>query len=177
LEYYKRKSPRIPDFDYSGDQFYFITICTHNKQCIFGEPEKLNTFGKMVCKDLLDIPTHFEHIRIDHYVVMPNHLHAIVVIGCDGRLGERPNLNTVVGQLKSGISRKIHSINPNLKVWQRSYHDHVIRNDKSYQIIWEYIETNPIRWEDDCFYKKNCRGGSRPSPTMGGFIFVFIHRQ
>ena len=162
MAYFTRKPTRIPQFDYSSDQFYFVTVCTHDKKCIFGQPDKLNNHGEIVNRAFSDIDIHYEHIKVDKYVVMPNHVHAIIIIGCDGTTGKRPSLNTIIGQFKSGVSREIHKIEPNLKVWQRSYHDHIIRNEKSYQEIWQYIETNPIRWEEDCFYKE---GGSRPSPT------------
>ena len=152
MELCKRKSTRIPLFDYSSDQFYFVTICAYDKKCIFGKPGELNQIGKIVYDALINIPNHYQHIKIDHCVVMPNHLHAIIVVGCDGEAGERPSLNTVVGQFKSGCAREIHKIHSDLKVWQRSYHDHIIRNPESYKKIWQYIDTNPIRWNEDCFF-------------------------
>lgn len=161
--YYHRKPTRIPQFDYSSDNFYFITICTHEKKCIFGQPQRLNIYGEIVSRALCSIVLHYEHIKVTNYVVMPNHVHAIIVIGCDGSSGKRPDMNTIIGQFKSGVSREIHKIEPDLRVWQRSYHDHIIRNEKSYQKIWEYIDNNPICWEDDCFYITDCREGSGPS--------------
>ena len=91
---------------------------------------------------------------MDKYVIMPNHIHMIVVIGCDGAERSRPfpTLSTVIGQYKSGVSRNIHSICPDFKIWQKSFHDHIIRNENDYQMIWQYIDTNPATWENDCFY-------------------------
>jgi len=101
---------------------------------------------------LKELNIHYQGVRIDKMVVMPNHIHAIVVIGCGNKDGEYPSLNTVIGQYKSGVSRKIHGQLPDLTVWQRSYHDHVIRNRTDYEKIWNYIDGNPSKWIEDCYY-------------------------
>ena len=170
-----RKSPRIPGYDYSTENYYFVTICANEKKCIFGEPGNLNIWGKIAEADLINIPNHFPAIRIEKAVVMPNHVHAIVVIDCQNEKGTLPNLNVVIGQYKAGVTRKIRSMEPGVKVWQRSYHDHVIRNRSGYEKIWSYIDTNPQRWSEDCFFagqklkgrvltlplrQRNSRGGS-----------------
>ena len=154
-EFYSRKSTRIPNFDYSGNHYYFVTICTDKMNCIFGNPEKLNVFGEIAKDDLVKLAHHFEHLELIKYAVMPNHIHAIIRIGCDQTPGKRPNLNTVVGLYKSGVTRKIRKIQPDIVVWQRSYHDHIIRNDVQFVKIWEYIENNPLQWELDCYYSEN----------------------
>ena len=154
-EFYSRKPTRIPNFDYSGDHYYFVTICTHEMSCFFGNPGKLNIFGKIAENDLQNMEHHFEHLELVKYVVMPNHIHVIIRIGCDQSAGKRPNLSTVVGLYKSGVTRKIREIQPDLTVWQRSFHDHIIRNDVQFQKIWEYIENNPLQWELDCYYSEN----------------------
>ena len=140
-----RKPTRIPGFDYSKDYYYFVTACTDEKKCIFGSIDSYSLFGSITYEAILDIPKHHPGARVDKFVVMPNHIHMIIVMGCG------QNLNTVVGLYKSSVSRKIHQISE-IKVWQRSYHDHIIRNDRDYQRIWNYIDTNPMRWEKDCFY-------------------------
>ena len=86
------------------------------------------------------------------YCLMPNHVHLIVVLGCNPESSNNTKLNTVIGQLKSGISREIHEKEPNMVVWQRSFHDHIIRNQKAYEKIWLYIDSNPQLWDKDCFY-------------------------
>ena len=121
--------------------------------CIFGNPGKLNIYGEIARSDLQNMVYHFEHLELIKYVVMPNHIHAIIRIGCDKDSGKRPNLNTVVGLYKSGVTRKIREIHPDLVVWQRSFHDHVIRNQQGYEKIWTYIDNNPLKWEEDCFYR------------------------
>ena len=144
----KRKSPRIAEFDYSRANFYFITICTNEKKCIFGEPGRLNWIGQIAQENLIKIPIINSAVRLDHYVVMPNHIHAILDVGSDNR----KNLNIVIGQYKMSVTKQIRKWIPDFKVWQRSYHDHVIRNQAGYEKIWMYIENNPLKWEEDCFY-------------------------
>lgn len=150
MELRKRKSPRITDYDYSTPNYYFITICTYDKKCIFGYPEKLNALGKIAEEHILQISSHYDGVIIDKYVVMPNHIHMIVVLS----ESNQNNLNQVIAQYKSGVSRDIRKIDSEASVWQRSYHDHIIRNQKGYEKIWEYIENNPLKWEEDCFYIK-----------------------
>ena len=149
-----RKSPRIPGYDYRSENYYFVTICTHQKACIFGEAGALNRLGRIAEADLWNIPNHFPAVRIEKAVVMPNHIHTIVVVGCQNEKCTLPNLNVVIGQYKAGVTRKIRSIEPGVKVWQRSYHDHVIRDQAGYERIWSYIDTNPCRWNEDCFFPK-----------------------
>ena len=148
--FYTRKSPRIPNFDYASCGYYFVTICTYEKECIFGSAENPNVLGHIAEVELYEIEKHYTNIKIDKCVVMPHHVHAIIVI----EENAESNLNTVVGQYKSGVTRKIRETQPQEKVWQRSYHDHVIRNEKQYLKIWEYIDNNPKKWELDCFYRE-----------------------
>ena len=145
----KRKSPRIPGYDYSTVNYYFITICTHEKKCIFGEPGRLNRMGLVAEEYLLKIPKLHPKIRLDKYVVMPNHVHAILDVQ---ESGKNADLNVIIGQYKMAVTKRIRKFKPDFEVWQRSYHDHVIRNQSRYERIWNYIEDNPRKWEEDCFY-------------------------
>ena len=143
----KRKSPRIPGYDYATPNYYFITICTHEKNCIFWSGGKLNTFGQIAFDAAMQISAHFPGNRVDSFVVMPNHIHMILVVEPGGT-----DATVVIGQYKSQVSKEIHKIDPNRKIWQTSFHDHGIRNYRQYQHIREYIETNPMRWKEDCFF-------------------------
>ncbi len=147
-----RKPTRIPNYDYSKDNYYFVTICTQNKKCIFGSIKELSRYGEIAADSVVDIPAHHSGVRIDKYVVMPNHVHMIVIIGSGTGEGKNPDLNQIIGLYKSAVTRKIHDTDHDLQVWQRSFHDHVIRNQKDYERIWCYIDTNPMRWDKDCFY-------------------------
>lgn len=147
-----RKSPRMSFFDYSSSQYYFVTICTHEKKCIFGSIKNLSRYGQIAADSIAQISTHYFGVTVDKFVVMPNHIHMILVIGCDNEKKRNPSLDQVIGAYKSGVSREIHKIRDHFPVWQRSFHDHVIRNQKDYERIWSYIDTNPVKWETDCFY-------------------------
>ena len=96
---------------------------------------------------MLEIKQHYPNVTVDKFVVMPNHVHAILYI-CN----KQANLSRVIGSYKSFVSKKIHKAEPDRIVWQASFHDHIIRNEKAYQQIWQYIESNPVNWEKDCFY-------------------------
>jgi len=154
MELPNRKRLRLAQFDYSSENYYFITICTADKKHIFGTTDKLNCFGKIAEKRILDIPNHHYGVRIDKYVIMPNHIHAIVVLGCTGRTPtERiPSLPTVLGSFKSSVTKEIHEIAPEIQVWQPSYNDHIIRNNSDYAGVWQYIDQNPERWNEDELY-------------------------
>ena len=143
----KRKSPRIPGYDYATPNYYFITICTHEKNCIFWSGGKLNTFGQIAFDAAMQISAHFPGNRVDRFVVMPNHIHMILVVEPGGT-----DATVVIGQYKSQVSKEIHKIDPKRKIWQTSFHDHGIRNYRQYQHIREYIDTNPMRWKEDCFF-------------------------
>lgn len=148
----KRKSPRIPEYDYGTPNYYFVTICTHEKKCIFGKPGELNGFGKIAESCLLKIPMLYSDILIDKYVIMPNHIHAIIVIRSDPQKSRKTDLSIVLGQYKMTVTKLIRLREPGKKVWQRSFHDHIIRNQRRYEWIWMYIENNPLKWEEDGFY-------------------------
>jgi len=151
MAFYSRKSPRIPGYDYSSCNYYFVTICTHEHACIFGLANHRSKSGEIALQHILQLEKHYKTIEIIKYVVMPNHVHIIIAIGEDEN---NPNLNQIIAQYKSGVSREFHKIYPDRNVWQRSYHDHVIRDRKSFEKIWTYIDNNPLKWEEDCFYKK-----------------------
>ena len=152
----KRKSPRMKCFDYATPTSYFITICTHEKKCIFGKPDALNKYGFIAQHAVMDIPILFSCAAIDHFVIMPNHVHILLTInaGKAERMDTVPNIPTMIGTYKSRVSRLIHELDPQQKVWQRSYHDHVPRNEKSWQAIWKYIDENPYHWENDVMYMR-----------------------
>ena len=151
MPFYSRKNTRIPGYDYSSENYYFITICTHGHQCIFGQPSKLNHCGKIVQKHIERLSGYYQGVGVDKYVVMPNHIHMILIL--DGR--NHHTVSSIIGSLKSSVTKEIRESKSNMSVWQRSFHDHIIRNQKSYEKIWLYIEDNPRKWEEDCFYSKN----------------------
>ena len=159
--FHSRKNPRLEQFDYRSPNYYFITICTRNKVCLFGEPDACNYYGCVAEEKLKEIPRHFPGVALDQFVVMPNHIHAILILSGDS------NLSSVVGLYKSAVTRELRKENPEIRVWQTSFHDHIIRNQADYERIWNYIHTNPARWMDDCFYTPE---SGKESGLIGGVM-------
>jgi REP element-mobilizing transposase RayT len=184
-----RRSIRLKEYDYSGTGAYFVTLCTWQRECLFGEiclpvgagskpaleseqPSMImNEFGKMIEFTWHDLPNHTRNIRLDTFIIMPNHIHGIVVI--EDRAGlvragyERaglepaPTLSEIVRQFKTFSSRRINKQrdNPGCPVWQRNYHERVIRDEKELSAIRAYIENNPRKWDSD---KNNPRNIKEP---------------
>ena len=150
MEYPRRKSPRLQGYDYSAANYYFVTICAHEKKCLFtGENREVAE------QELLTLAEHYSNVRVAKCVIMPNHIHAIVVIDAQSETGgsrPAPTLAQVVGLYKSGVSRRIRQKAPNKIIWQRSYYDRVIRNETEYLNTWKYIDENPLKWVDDELY-------------------------
>ena len=155
-----RKPNRLSHFDYSQPGYYFITICTKNHhsilrrgaQCAPAPLPPLTSAGLAAERFLLEIPVHYPMISVDHYVVMPNHVHLILVItaghiGTDGRTVCAPTVSRVVRGWKEAVTKQI-----GVSIWQKSFHDHIIRNETDYLRIWNYIDTNPAKWREDCYY-------------------------
>ena len=145
-----RKHPRLKNYDYSTENYYFVTICTHEKKCIFGFPKELNKHGKIAQMGIENIPVHYEGVEVQKFVIMPNHVHMIIALE-DANI----SISYLIALLKTSITKQIRRAYPSMQVWQRSFHDHIIRNEEDYQRIWSYIDTNPILWELDCFYVDN----------------------
>jgi len=153
MEQPQRKRIRIEDYDYSAPGAYFITVCTGNREKLLWKdvgadiirPEQppLSALGKIVKQAILQIPTHYESVVIDKYCIMPDHIHLLLRIesSMDGRIISAPTLSTVVGSMKRWVSRQ--SGRP---IWQKSFYDHGIRNQTDYDMIWEYIENNPLKY-------------------------------
>ena len=146
--FHSRKHPRLKNYDYSSRNSYFITICTFDKACIFGKPNQLNQRGMTAETVLLEMERHFSNVKVDKYVIMPNHVHMILTLE-----GPNPGIPQIVGQYKSSVTRKIRETDPGQNVWQTSFHDHVIRNQKDYERIWLYVDSNPQNWSKDCFFE------------------------
>ncbi|MDR0865363.1 MAG: hypothetical protein LBO74_10605 [Candidatus Symbiothrix sp.] len=172
-----RRSIRLHKYDYSREGLYFITICTLNRECLFGKIVDgkmiLNEYGEIVEMVWWNLLNHYSNVELLEFVVMPNHIHGIIAItgvvtvGADVvradvvRAGFKPaptghGLSEIVRAFKTFSARKINEMRElaGISVWQRNYYENIIRNDKSYQTIAEYIINNPANWEIDKF----CRG-------------------
>ena len=157
----KRKSARLKDYDYSGNGYYFVTICAQNKAKIFGEIvgegfplPQLSKYGKIVEKCIFSINEKYPNIVPEKFVIMPNHIHIIFGIKNNGRGDPAPTIANVVGWLKYSATKQINLLHDNIgnKIFQRSFHDHVIRGERDYMEICEYINNNPAKWKEDSLY-------------------------
>ena len=158
----KRKPNRLTEYDYSTPNAYFITVCTENRKNLFwadvgaiiDRPEDvpLSEIGMIVRQKIRDISKHYPAITVDHAVVMPNHIHMLLQIHTDinGRSLIAPTISTVIRLMKGAVSKQAR-----FSVWQKGFYDHVIRNEKDYQEVWNYIEGNPGKWTEDKLYVGN----------------------
>lgn len=163
----RRKNIRLKNYDYSQAGYYFITICTKDRRKLLSKivgggfhpapNTELSLIGREIVKTIDFIDNQYSDVFIDKYIIMPNHIHLIIILQ-GSQLGGHGNLplHKIVGQLKSYTNKKYNYINKteNLILWQRNYYDHIIRNEKEYQEIWKYIEINPLKWEEDKYYMK-----------------------
>ena len=157
-----RKQNRLTDYDYCTANAYFITICSENRRNLFwsdvgainDRPQDvpLTQYGKTVDFYINAIPSHYPSVSVDHYVIMPNHIHLLLQIHTDsnGRSMIAPTISTVVRLFKGTVSKQLgHSI------WQKGFYDHVVRGEADYLEIWNYIEGNPGKWLEDKLYTCN----------------------
>ncbi len=156
----KRKPTRLKDYDYSQDGYYFITVCTQNRKNILsivgeGFPlPKLTQYGGITERLLLDITERYNEIGIEKYVIMPNHIHILVALKNGGRGNPSPTIDRAMGWFKYMATKEINKLSgtSGRKIFQRSFHDHIIRGEEDYREIWQYIDSNPARWKEDKFY-------------------------
>ena len=147
----KRKQNRLPCYDYSSANVYFLTVCTAERKLLFwtSEDGTLSHYGEIAKHVILDIPKHYTSVTVDHYAVMPNHIHLLLQIQADsdGRRIGAPTISNLMNQMKGAVSRQIGK-----PVWQKGFYDHIVRTDADYQAIWNYIEGNPSKWKEDKYH-------------------------
>ena len=151
----KRKNNRLLGFNYANSASYFITICTENRRNIFWSEKmdgSLSDGGSILEQEIKAAPERFALTRIDKYVIMPDHVHLIITLigAMPGTDEKTPDVKNVIGSLKARVSGKIGK---GRSVWQKSFYDHVIRNDDEYSYVWEYIEYNPCKYLQRGAYK------------------------
>lgn len=150
----KRKNIRLNDYNYSSNGAYFITICTKNKENLLWENVgancvrpleqlPLSKIGIVVENEIHKLNTVYENIKVDKYQIMPNHIHLIIFIYEDsnGRTQFAPTISRIIKQFKGSITKQIE-----FSIWQKSFYDRVIRNEKEYQSVWNYIHNNPLKY-------------------------------
>jgi REP element-mobilizing transposase RayT len=167
LEKPSRKHPRLKGYDYGQNGAYFVTICTYEKQEILSNIQvgrglapaenRLTLYGKIAAEELLKLESRYPNVTISTYVIMPNHIHILIRLqettGAAGA-SPRPTVQDIICSFKSLTVRRCKQMGYIDRVFQNSFHDHIIRNEEEYQSVWQYIEGNPEKWTDDCFYPK-----------------------
>lgn len=168
-----RKSIRLKNYDYRSAGYYFITIRTDKKRPFFGKITdneiKLNVAGKIAQKFWMEIPEHYQFAKLDQFIIMPNHIHGILIIERNDLNPRAQNIAPLQDQTPESMSGSVGAIvrgykigaskwfrqNLGIKnVWQRNYYEHIIRKEESLLKIQEYIANNPISWEKDELFLK-----------------------
>jgi REP element-mobilizing transposase RayT len=170
-----RRSIRLQDYDYSQPGAYFVTICTLDGECLFGDVRggkmALNELGEVAQRCWHEIPDHFPNVEQDEFIVMPNHIHGLIMIVWATHASpiqpihnavrqprrihpgevKSGSLGAIIGSYKSAVTRQINRMRntPGAKLWQRNYYEHIIRNENELNRIRAYIEQNPAKWEFD----------------------------
>ena len=165
---YRISSPRLEGWDYGSHGLYFVTICTHGRECLFGEvvdgEMRLNDAGQAAQAEWVRLPECFQSIELDEFVIMPNHLHGIILVGAGlappgGAVGallaappaSAPTLGDILRAFKSISAIAVNRLlgRSGRSLWQRNYYEHVIRNEDELARIREYIANNPAQWALD----------------------------
>ncbi len=169
-----RRSIRLPKYDYRQKGVYFVTLCTHENSKIFGSIRdgqvRLCELGTVVRDEWLHVAEARPNIQLDHFVVMPNHMHGLIIIEDSHNTNTMPvdsasregqsktllsgSLGAIIGQFKIAVTRraKLNQICSRRRIWQRNYHEHIVRNEISLNEIRQYIVENPARWLEDSLF-------------------------
>ena len=160
----KRKHPRLDGYDYGADGAYFVTICTHDRRCLFSRivgrglaPAEVQytPYGEIAREQLKLLGERYPSVKVDRYVIMPNHIHAILRITADAAgASPRPTLMDVVCAYKSLTTGACKAVRPIGKLFQTSFYEHIIRGQEDYDEIAAYIDRNPACWLEDTLYTK-----------------------
>jgi len=163
-----RQSIRLKEYDYKQSGAYFVTVCTQNRACLFGAVAdgemQLNNPGQIAKTAWDDLPARFPSVRLDAFIVMPNHVHGIIIVGAQfiapsdgfgtatidpGVINHAPTLGEMVRAYKAVSTRLIKQAGTPAFAWQRNYYEHVVRDEESLNRIRQYILDNPARWAFD----------------------------
>lgn len=164
-----RKRNRMLGYDYSQNNLYFVTICVHDRICCFGAvlpadnpnhsiPKMhLNEFGEIAHQQWEWLANQYSYVVLHSFIVMPNHVHAVLEINSNLATDKSIKIKSVsglIGAYKTTTSKQIHLTGNDKFAWQRSFYDHIIRDDAAYARISHYIEANPEKWEKDTFFEE-----------------------
>jgi len=164
-----RKNPRLSGYDYSHAGAYFVTVCVKERRHLLcsientttnpvGRPlaaavVRLSTWGEIVRQELIALENRFSCLKVDKYVIMPNHVHAILILESEAaEASGRPTIPEIMRAWKSLSSRRCKLNGLNYPLWQTSFYDHIIRDEQDYLTRWKYIDDNPAKWAEDDYY-------------------------
>jgi REP element-mobilizing transposase RayT len=157
-KFHHRRSIRLKGYDYSRAGAYFVTLVTRQRECLFGDvlngEMRLNELGEVVSANWQWLETQYPYVELGGWVVMPNHLHGILIIHNTGSRGgsrsdptpiKRKPLGGLVGAFKTVSTKQINLLRhtEGIPIWQRNYYEHIIRDQEDMEGIWNYIESNP----------------------------------
>ena len=156
---HRRRSIRLQGYDYPRAGAYFVTVCTQTRVCLFEDvvdgSMRLSDAGRIIQTTWDDLPNYYPNIELDEFVIMPNHVHGIIVIAVGAGLKPAPTkrhgLPEILRALKTFSARRINEMRntPGASVWQRNYYEHIIPDDGSLNKIREYIVNNKMQWALD----------------------------
>jgi putative transposase len=169
---YRVESARLRDWDYRARGWYFVTICAQRRACILGTIADgkvlLSPLGRVAEAELQTLHTHYNNVQIDSFVVMPNHVHAIVAIDGEHCFSTNPeifvpavvqkrgltppehgSLSAIIRSYKAGVTRRSHELGLKQLVWQSRFHDRLLRGDAMIDAVRDYIRNNPANWSND----------------------------
>ena len=156
-----RKNARLAGWDYTAAATYFVTICCDNHRCLLGHiddeelhgqtPVRLTFVGSIIDTVISESASVYPSVNVEARVIMPNHMHLLISMN-------EPEANRVLGDyvryVKSQSTKRVRALSPEMKIWQRGYHDHIVRDEKDHSRIIEYIQNNPVKWKMDCYYQE-----------------------
>ena len=171
LNKYRNESIRLPNYDYTSSGYYFVTICTDDRNYYFGSIEngdmQLSDYGKIAQFCWVEIPNHFKHALLDEYIIMPNHIHGILILTDRKETNSNQvqeafgkpvvgSLGTILRSYKSAVTKMIHEkdINSPKKIWQKGYYEKILRSEKGLFNVQRYINQNPKNWIKDRLFIK-----------------------
>ena len=171
MKKHDRKSIRLPKYDYAQAGAYFVTICVDGRECVLGRVVggdfEASDFGEIANSEILATNGNFQFVDINHWCIMPNHMHMIVEIHEASGRGEvtsplhsdskvtQPTLGQIIASYKYHSTKAINQMlgTPGVRFWQRNYYERVIRTQSEFEAIYDYIQGNPLNWEQDEEYR------------------------
>ena len=157
-----RKKVRLEDYDYSENGVYFVTVCTTGRAPLLSSIRvgdglcavpsiELTPIGIEVERSIRFLEQHYSQVTLEKYVIMPNHIHLLLGLYGDLSGGDgTPPLHSLIGRMKSFTTKAYGKT-----LWQRSFYDRIVRNEQEFQAYWQYIEYNPLKWEEDVLHPLN----------------------